>query len=98
MYDEFILSVEKLKALCIKELYERKAGNSGESSINQLEQIIKESDEILLKISMGDIPPKSNRFFNSFAHAFKVWGWNMKNPTELYILLCQINSAYENLE
>lgn len=98
MYEEFILNVKKLKNLCINELAKRKMGISGESSVGQLEQIIKELDEILLKISIGNIPPQSNRFLSSFAYAFKEWGWNMQNPSDLYVLLCRVNTAYENLE
>lgn len=98
MYEDFVLSIEKLRKLCIYELSKRKIGISGESSVNQLEQIVKELDELLLKIKSENIPPQSNRFLNTFAYAFKDWGWNMQNPTDLYILLCRVNTAYQNLE
>lgn len=98
MYEEFILDVKNLKKLCSCELAKRKSGVLGESSINQLEQIIKELDELLVKIRLDDIPSKSNRYLVSFAYAFKDWGWNMQNPTELYTSLCRLNTSYKNLE
>lgn len=98
MYEKFILSTKELKDLCSKELFKRKSGVPGESSVNQLEQIMKELDEILFKIDIGNIPIKSERYLRSFAYAFKEWGWDMKNPTDLYVLLCRVNTAYENLE
>lgn len=98
MYKEFILNAEKLKNLCYNELSERESGIIGESSIHQLKQIIQELDEITDKISSGNIPHKSNRYLVSFAYAFKEWGWNMQNPTELYVSLCRLNTSYKNLE
>lgn len=98
MYEEFILSTKKLKDLCYRELSKRESGVLGESSVYQLEQIIKELDEISFKISIGSIPSQSNRYLTSFAYAFKEWGWDMQNPTDLYALLCRVNTSYKNLK
>lgn len=98
MYEEFILDIERLKDLCSNELSKRKSGILGESTIKQLEQIIQELNEILVIVKTGEIPLKSNRYLVSFSYAFKEWGWNMQNPTELYIALCRLNTNYENLE
>lgn len=39
---------------------------------------------------------QNERYLVSFAYAFKEWGWDMKNPSELYKKLCEIHNLYEN--
>jgi len=42
-------------------------------------------------------PPKEERFLVSFANAFTVWGWNIQNPTKLFIMLTELNEKYKTL-
>lgn len=99
MYEKFIEDTKRCLELSENELSNRKSGIAGESTVEQLENlIIPELNNLIVKINSGSIPPKSNRYLVSFAYAFKEWGWNMQNPTELYISLCRLNTSFENLE
>lgn len=90
----------KTLELCKEELEKRKNGVEGESTVEQLENcIIPELTQFLEKIDKGEIPPtKEKRFLYSFAYAFKVWGWNMGQPTEIFELLAELNDEYEELK
>jgi len=97
-----IIDFKKNIDICItlfkKELHNRKKGVEGESSIEQIEKIIlPELNQLLEKIEKGKLPPQSERYLISFANAFKVWGWNMQQPTELFIRLLQLNDYYTKL-
>ena len=61
------------------------------------EIIIPELNQILCMINNNQLPPKEDRYLNLFANAFKVWGWNMQTPTEIFVLLVKLNNAYKNL-
>lgn len=94
----FKQNIIELKTLSMEELEKRKLGIPGESTIQQLEkEIIPELDGLLLKIEMNNLPPKEKRYLNSFAYAFKVWEWNMQEPTELYIRLSRLNQDFIEL-
>ena len=85
--------------LCNSELADRRNGILGESTEDQLENyIIPELCYISSLISSNRLPKKQSRFITSFALAFKVWGWNMQNPTKLFLLLAELNSMYKNLK
>lgn len=59
----------------------------GESSSEQLKEVIlPELKEVLSVIDNRQLPPSEERYLNSFANAFTVWGWDMQNPTELFLL------------
>ena len=90
----------KTLELCKEELEKRKNGVEGESTVEQLENcIIPELTQFLERIDKGEIPPaKEKRFLNSFANAFKEWGWKMKNSTEIFKALAELNEAYEELK
>ena len=81
-----------------KELTNRKKGITGESTIDQIENtILPDLNDILKRINNNDLPSLRDRYLMSFAYAFKVWGWNMQNPTELYVKLSRLNENYKNI-
>ena len=82
--------------LCEKEIEERKKGIQGESNLTQLEQIIiPELKQLMKIIDEGKLPPQTERYLLSFANAFTVWGWDMKNPTDLFLQLTKLNNNYK---
>jgi hypothetical protein len=84
--------------LCELEIVNRKNGINGESTIDQLETfILPELNKLLQNMSCGELPQKKDRFLLSFAYAFKVWGWDMQNPTDLFISLTELNNNYKML-
>ena len=94
----FQVDIEECIKLCREELYRRKNGISGESTIDQLENVILPELETLLQmVRAGNLPKKSDRYLISFANAFKVWGWDMETPTELFVKLTKINNDFSNL-
>ncbi len=94
----FKQNILDLITLSAKELEKRKSGIHGESTIQQLEEvIIPELNGLLDKIETDNLPPKEKRYLNSFAYAFKVWEWNMQAPTELYVRLSRLNQDYIEL-
>lgn len=96
--DDFKNNLLEAITLCNVELTNRKNGINGESTIDQLEKIIiPELNKLLNIINNNQLPPKEERYLNSFANAFTVWGWNMQTPTELFILLVKLNNTYKNL-
>lgn len=83
--------------LCNEELANRKNGIAGECTEEQLEDIIlPELTELINMINNNQCPPKEKRYINSFANAFTVWGWNMQEPTEIFVLLTELNNEYKN--
>lgn len=96
--DNFKNKVLKAIDLCNAELVDRKSGIEGESTIEQLEKvIIPELEQILDMIDKQQLPPKEKRYLNGFANAFTVWGWNMQNPTEIFVLITELNDMYKDL-
>lgn len=96
--DRFKEKILKTIRLCNEELYNRKKGMVGESTEEQLENIIlPELTRLLEMINNNQFPVKEKRYLYSFANAFTVWGWNMQNPTEIFVLLTEINNEYKNL-
>lgn len=84
--------------ICNLELANRKNGINGESTVEQLEEIIiPELNQILCMIDSNQLPSKEERYLKSFADAFKVWGWNMQMPSNIFVLLVKINNAYKDL-
>lgn len=84
--------------ICELEIVNRKNGISGESTIDQLETVIlPELNKLLQNMSCGELPQEKDRFLLSFAYAFKVWGWDMENPTDLFISLTELNNYYKML-
>lgn len=82
--------------ICLAEIAIRKKGTEGESTIEQIRTVIlPELYELIEKISTGDLPPKKDRYLMSFACAFKVWGWDLNHPTDLYIKLLHLNDHYK---
>lgn len=97
--DYFKSTLLKTIEICNNELKNRKNGINGESTVEQLEDIIiPELNQLLCMINNNQVPQKEERYLISFADAFKVWGWNMQTPTEIFILLAKLNDAYKKLE
>lgn len=97
--DKFIEKILKTIELCNKELSNRKNGMLGESTEEQLEKdILPELTQLLERIYNNQFPAEEQRYLNSFANAFTVWGWNMQEPTELFVLLTELNNEYKNIK
>ena len=98
MKREFINKLDKAYDLCLAELNNRKKGVDGEASIQQLEDIIiPELINIKKMVIENHLPLPEIRYLESFAMAFTVWGWNMNEPTELFLLLTEINNDYKRI-
>lgn len=97
--ENFKQDILKCINLCLQELEKRKKGISGESTVKQLENVIvPELYELLNAIDKNTtLPPKEERYLTSFANAFTVWGWNMQNPTQIFLLLKNIDTEYKEL-
>jgi len=94
----FKRKILKTIELCNTELRNRKEGILGESTKEQLEEIIlPELYQVLEQIDHNQLPSMTNRYLNSFANAFSVWGWNMQNPTEIFVLLTELDNEYKEL-
>ncbi|MBQ8262784.1 MAG: hypothetical protein IJZ00_10900 [Lachnospiraceae bacterium] len=96
--DLFQNKLKKAIELCNVELEKRRKGLPGEGTVEQLEEIIlPELYRLQKDVSVKNFPPEESRYINSFACAFTVWGWNMQNPTELFVLLKELNDDYKKI-
>ena len=93
----FRKKIRKALELARKELNCRCSGIAGEATEEQLREVIIPELEELLKEKDYKMVPKDMRYLKSFAFAFKVWGWNMNNPTELFVILSEINTEYKKV-
>lgn len=97
-FESLISNIKHCLDLCNDKLLYLKNGGIDECTIEQLtETIIPELEYILNNIDKCNLPPQNTRYLISFACAFKDWGWNMKNPSNLYIQLANINDEYKKL-
>lgn len=97
--DEFIKKILKTIEICNDELANRKKGVLGESTEEQLEKcILPELNQLLERICNNQFPAEEQRYLNSFANAFTVWGWDMQEPTELFVLLTELNNEYKHIK
>ncbi len=96
--EEFKELILKCKKLCCIELIKIKKDISVEATMQQIETvIIPEMDKLIELIDRNMLPPQNERYLDSFANAFTVWGWNMQNPSELFIILTELNNKYKRL-
>ena len=79
------------------ELWRRKNDIPGESTIEQLEETIIPEMEKFLKMDYDNLPPAKDRYLVSFAYAFRVWEWSMKNASTLYLLIVKLHEDYRKL-
>lgn len=49
-------------------------------------------------LNSNQLPTMEQRYLNSFANAFIVWRWNMQEPTEIFVLLTELNNEYKNIK
>ncbi len=99
-YDDFIHDICYGLQLAKTELEDRKSGKQGESTIEQLEYVIPDLENLLKKIkNKEELPPNTQqyRYLSSFGGAFYDWGWDMKNPSALYIQLQKIHHNYRKI-
>lgn len=90
--------VSKALKLCESELANRKNGIPGESTEEQLEEVvIPELKRILSQIADSQFPEREQRNLRFLSDARVYWGWNTRNPTELFALLIEINEEYAQL-
>lgn len=94
---KFNRKVHKALELAYNELNNRCAGIEGEATERQLREVIIPELEGLLEVKRYNMVPAEKRYLKSFAFAFKVWGWNMNSPTELFLILNELNSEYKKL-
>lgn len=83
----------------IQELSRLNDGEIIEATREELEgTIIPELARLIDEINNNSFPTRrTNRFLVSFSYAFRVWGWNIEHPTELFIDLCQLNKLYKDI-
>ena len=62
--NEFIKDVLECKEISLNELNQRRSGIEGESTIEQIENVIvPELEEIIRMINESKLPPKEERYF-----------------------------------
>jgi hypothetical protein len=100
-YDDFVRDINYSLQLAKNELEERKDGNPGESTIEQLEScVVPDLTGLLNKVTKKEkLPPNTqqDRFLISFGYAFREWGWNINNPSALYLQLLKIHENYRKI-
>lgn len=90
--------VTKALKLCETELTGRRNGIPGESTVEQLEEVvIPELKKILSQIADSQFPEKEQRTLRFLSDARVYWGWNTRNPTELFALLIELDEEYNQL-
>lgn len=91
--------ISKALKLCENELANRKNGIAGESTVEQLEEVvIPELKQVLYRITSDDgLPAKEQRTLRFLSDARVYWAWNTRNPTELFALLLEVNDEYSQL-
>lgn len=90
--------VLKCKKNCEDTLDSIAHGEICEATADQINSVILPEMEELLKItSPKELPPPEERYLLSFAYAFRVWEWDMQNPTELYQNLTKLSHMYNEL-
>lgn len=90
--------VSKALKLCEAELANRRNGIPGESTEEQLKEVvIPELQQILSQIADSEFPEKEKRTLHFLSDARVYWGWNTWNPTELFALLIEVNEEYNQL-
>jgi len=82
-----------------REIENRKKGIEGESTIEQLKEvIIPDLEDILLKLDNKIIPKRRvDRYSLAYGNALKMWDWDMENATELYEKLADIHNDYQDV-
>lgn len=95
--DDFLKLLDETIEECRREIKRRTMGIAGEATLQQLKEVVMPELLTLRKVSQEDLPTKEKRWLNSFALAFKLWGWDMHNPTRLYLLLLKLDKAYKQL-
>lgn len=59
--------------------------------------ILPDMEKLKRIIKNNNLPPKKDRYSKPFAYAFKVWSWDMQNPSEIYLLLVEIDTLYRKI-
>lgn len=92
----FLLYIDECIEICCKKLAEPDADD--ECTSRQItEVVIPDMIDLSRRAITGNVPKSCERFSSAFAHAFKLWGWNMNEPSELYLLLLKIDRLYKAL-
>lgn len=95
---ELLLLTTRCIEICVQKL--QNPNENDECSENHiLDVIIPDMVDLSRRALTGNLPPKesANQFSMSFAYAFKSWGWDINNPSELFSLLREINDLYSKL-
>lgn len=96
---KFTDDINECLKLCNKILKDFESGILHECKKEQITDIIiPEMNKLLEATERGLFPPKNERYLISFAYAFKDWGWDMNNPTELYLCLVRLDREYRELK
>ena len=59
--------------------------------------ILPELEQLLKIVDDNTLPQKDQRYLISFASAFTIWGWDMQNPTDIFLLITKLNNDYKHL-
>ncbi len=91
--------ISRALKLCETELTDRRNGIPGESTEEQLEEVvIPELKRILCQLTSDqEFPEKEQRVLRFLSDARVYWGWDTRNPTELFMLLTEVNEEYNQL-
>ena len=91
--------ISRALKLCEIEIMNRRNGVPGESTVEQLEEIvIPELKQVLYQITNSDkFPEKDQRVLRFLSDARVSWGWNTRTPTPLFALLMEVNEEYNQL-
>ncbi len=93
----FKYTVDDCINFCYKCL-ERNGAYKNIEEQNQIKEVILPELIELKKVNKYTVlPPTDRRYIESFAYAFKVWNWDMRNPSKLYKKLIKINNLYKTL-
>ena len=96
---KFIDDIKACLKLCNEILEDFEKGIVHECTKEQVTDIIiPEMNKLLEFAESGRFPPQDKRYLISFAYAFKDWGWDMSNPTELYLCLVNLDREYRGLK
>ena len=95
--DEFKALLDKAIAECFHEIKLREAGVPGEASLPQLNEVILPELLSLQKMQRMELLKGKGRWLTSYGGAFFDWGWDMQNPTKLFLMLRDLNSLHRKL-
>lgn len=98
-YEKFHLLVKQCLDICEEKYIQAKNGKEDkECNLTVLEGTILPELKQLYNINHeSKLPADGNRYCRSYACAFRVWGWDMEHPSDLFLLLQRLDRCYKML-